>query len=79
MTVTPVQLTQFQPEIRWEPLPEDFQLPDDPVENIGQPLLAGALRESLELANWLRPEMLVVSNFGLCATINGQIVANNYR
>ena len=75
MTVTPVRPTQLQPEIRWEPLPADFQLPDDPVENIGQPLLAGALRESLELANWIRPEMLVVSNFGLCATLNEQIVA----
>ncbi|MGB7057487.1 MAG: Uma2 family endonuclease [Geitlerinemataceae cyanobacterium] len=75
MTVTPVQRTPLQPEIRWEPLPADFQLPDDPVDNLGQPLLAGALRESLELANWIRPEMLVVSNFGLCATIDGQIVA----
>jgi Putative restriction endonuclease len=80
MTVTPVQPTQFQrvqfqPEIRWEPLPADFRLPDDPVDNIAQPLLAGALRESLELANWTRPEMLIATNFGLCATIDEQIVA----
>lgn len=75
MTVTPVQLTQYQPTIRWEPLPADFPLPDDPVDNIGQPLLASALRESLELANWTRPEMLIATNFGLCATIDDQIVA----
>jgi hypothetical protein len=60
--------------ISWEALPDDFQLEDEPVENTGQPLLAGALRESLEIAGFIKPEMLIVSNFGLCATVNGEIV-----
>jgi len=60
--------------ITWEKLPDDFVLDDEPVENIDQPLLAAALRESLELAGLLREEMLVASNFGLCATVNGKIV-----
>jgi len=60
--------------ITWEKLPDDFVLDDQPVENIDQPLLAAALRESLELAGLLREEMLVASNFGLCATVNGKIV-----
>lgn len=60
--------------ITWEALPDDFQLEDEPVENTGQPLLAGALRESLEIAGFIKPEMLIVSNFGLCATVNGEIV-----
>lgn len=60
--------------ITWEPLPSDFVLEDDPVENEGQPLLAGALRESLELSGFIQPQMLIVSNFGLCATVNNQIV-----
>ena len=34
--------------VKWEPLPQDFKLEDDPVDDEGQPLLAGALRESLE-------------------------------
>jgi Putative restriction endonuclease len=63
-----------KPIVTWEPLPKDFQLEDDPVENDGQPLLAGALRESLELSGWIQPQMLIVSNFGLCATIDRQIV-----
>jgi Putative restriction endonuclease len=63
-----------QPIVTWEPLPKDFQLEDDPVENDGQLLLAGALRESLELSGLIQPQMLIVSNFGLCATIDGQIV-----
>ncbi|MFB2895711.1 Uma2 family endonuclease [Aerosakkonemataceae cyanobacterium BLCC-F50] len=61
--------------ISWEALPEDFQLEDEPVDNTGQPLLAGALRESLELIGFIQPQMLIASNFGLCATINEQFVA----
>lgn len=37
-------------KIVWEKLPADFVLPDDPVENINQPLLAAALTEALDLA-----------------------------
>ena len=61
--------------ITWEALPEDFQLEDEPVENTGQPLLAGALRESLEIFGFIQPQMLIASNFGICATINGQFIA----
>ncbi|MES1022648.1 Uma2 family endonuclease [Gloeocapsa sp. BRSZ] len=60
--------------ISWEALPDDFQLEDKPVENTGQPLLAGALRESLEISGFIQPQMLIASNFGLCATISGQFV-----
>ncbi|WP_228061862.1 hypothetical protein [[Phormidium] sp. LEGE 05292] len=45
------------------------------VSEQGQPLLAGALRESLELIGFIQPQMLIASNFGLCATINGQFIA----
>ncbi|MBC6434721.1 hypothetical protein FM036_31435, partial [Nostoc sp. HG1] len=61
--------------ISWEALPADFQLEGEPVENTGQPLLTGALRESLEISGFIQPQMLIASNFGLCATINGQFVA----
>ena len=40
-------------QISWELLPDDYPLPDDPVDNIDQPLLAEALRESLDLAHQL--------------------------
>ena len=39
-----------EPIILWEKLPEDFILPEEPVENICQPLLAAALTEALDLA-----------------------------
>ena len=62
------------PVISWEALPEDFQLEDEPVENTGQPILAGALRESLEISGFIQPQMLIASNFGLFATVNGQFI-----
>jgi Uma2 family endonuclease len=61
--------------ITWEALPEDFKLENQPVDNTGQPLLAAALSESLELSGFIQPRMLIAANFGLCATLNGQFVA----
>ena len=58
------------PIITWEPLPADFFLPDDPMENIQQPPLAAALTDALGAANHIQPEMLLGSNFGLVATVN---------
>ncbi len=69
MPVTTAQYT-----ITWEKLPNNFVLDDEPVGNIDQPLLAAALREILELAGRLQEEMLVASNFGLCATLDDKIV-----
>ncbi|RUT01039.1 hypothetical protein DSM106972_070450 [Dulcicalothrix desertica PCC 7102] len=60
--------------ITWEALPDDFQLEDEPVDNINQPLLAGALSEILEFMGFIQPYMLIAFNFGLCATFNGQFV-----
>ncbi len=59
--------------VRWEKLPEDFLLPDDPVDNINQPALAAALTESLQLAQKLPAIALTPTNYGICATINGKI------
>ena len=42
--------TVSEPIITWDKLPDGFLLPDEPVNNFNQPLLATALTESLELA-----------------------------
>jgi len=60
--------------ITWEPLPDNFVLPDDPVENIQQPFLASGLTDALGDNYRLHPQMLVASNFGLVATVNGKTV-----
>jgi len=66
------QKTELKPElfISWEPLPEEFELPDDPVENNQQPILAAALTDALGAAELVKPEMLIVSNFALVAKVN---------
>jgi Putative restriction endonuclease len=60
--------------IAWKKLPEHFELPDDPVENIKHPFLATALTESLEIAGLIQPHSLMASNFGLCAEVQGNTV-----
>jgi Uma2 family endonuclease len=61
-------------EITWEKLPDDFVLPDDPVDNITQPLLATALSDSLQVAGYLPANALTPTNYGICATVNGKVV-----
>jgi hypothetical protein len=63
-----------KPLVEWERLPDDFILPDDPVENIEQPFLAAALTDALGTANLIHPEMLIASNFGLVARVNGKTI-----
>jgi Uma2 family endonuclease len=61
-------------QVTWEKLPDDFVLDDEPVDNINQPPLAGALTESLELAGKLLPNSLTTTNYGICATLNNKVV-----
>ncbi|MGB7443361.1 MAG: Uma2 family endonuclease [Coleofasciculaceae cyanobacterium] len=67
-------ITTANYKITWEKLPDDFPLPDEPVDNIDQPLLAAALSESLEQVGLLREDMLIGTNYGICATLDGKIV-----
>lgn len=62
------------PVITWEPLPADYVLPDDPVENVQQPWLAAALTDALGANGLIQPEMLIASNFGLVATLNQKTI-----
>ena len=72
--VLQIQPTQQKPTVTWNPLPADFTLPDEPVENIQQPILAAALTDALGARGYIQPEMLIGSNFGLVATVNNKIV-----
>ncbi|MEQ8756370.1 MAG: Uma2 family endonuclease [Coleofasciculus sp. G1-WW12-02] len=71
---TPTSTKRQEPLVTWEKLPDDFILPDDPVENIQQPPLAAAVTDALGAANRLNSQMLIASNFGLVATVNRRIV-----
>lgn len=74
MTAIAPPQTLLIPKVTWEKLPNDFVLPDEPVENNLQPLLAAAIRESLELAGLILESMLIASNFGICATVGDKTV-----
>ncbi|MFE1746585.1 Uma2 family endonuclease [Coleofasciculus sp. H7-2] len=70
----PITQTPTQLSITWPYLPENFPLPDDPVENTDQPLLAAALRQLLIALPDRVQDALIVSNFALCAAIEGRII-----
>ncbi len=70
MVVQLLPKTRTAPVITWERLPHDYILPDDPVENIQQPKLAASLLDALGEADFVQPEMLIGSNFGLVATVD---------
>ncbi|NJN57881.1 MAG: Uma2 family endonuclease [Leptolyngbyaceae cyanobacterium SL_5_9] len=61
-------------EATWEKLPDDFVLDDQPVDNINQPALAAALTESLQMAGKLPANALTMTNYGICANLNGRVV-----
>ncbi|MGL5034076.1 MAG: Uma2 family endonuclease [Microcystaceae cyanobacterium] len=62
------------PVIYWEKLPDDFILPDDPVDNINQPTLAAALTDSLYNAGKLTESSLTTTNYGICARLDNHFV-----
>ncbi|NJK67078.1 MAG: hypothetical protein HC789_01120 [Microcoleus sp. CSU_2_2] len=72
--VLQINPTKQAPIVTWEKLPEDFILPDDPVENIQQPPLASALTDALGTGDRIQPEMLIASNFAISATVNQKTV-----
>jgi hypothetical protein len=77
MTIAPIAsgVPNLAYHVTWEKLPDDDPLPDDPVENTSQLLLAAALRESLELVGLLAsPTSLAEFNLGLCAIVSGKTV-----
>lgn len=69
-----IQTPGSQLTISYPLLPDDFVLPDDPVETTDQPLLAAALRQPLTAFPDLMQDALVVSNFALCAAIGGRMI-----
>jgi Uma2 family endonuclease len=60
--------------VTWELLPDDYKLPDDPVDNINQPFLAASLSDSLVNNDYLTENALTCTNYGICATLKGKLV-----
>ncbi len=69
MTVNPIQL-----KISWEKLPKTFTLDEYPLQDVDQPLIAAALRESLEIAGLMLEGTLVAAHLAICVNFNDQLV-----
>ena len=69
-----IQKPISQLKITWPLLPDDFILPDDPVENIEHPLISNGLRQSLVDSPELMQDALIVSNFALCAAVDDRTI-----
>ncbi len=63
------------PVITWEKLPDEFILPDDPVDNIHQPSIAAGITEALLLADLLPEDSLTCTDYGIIATVDGKTIA----
>ncbi|MEG4586003.1 Uma2 family endonuclease [Microcoleus sp. MOSTC5] len=60
--------------ITWPLLPDDFILPDDPVDDTDPPLLANGLRQSVVDSPEVMQDALIVSNFALCAAVDDRTI-----
>ncbi|MBE9208778.1 Uma2 family endonuclease [Nostoc sp. LEGE 06077] len=61
-------------QVSWEKLPDDYILPDEPVDNINQPAIAAALTESLQITGKIPENAFTSTNYGICATLDGKMV-----
>ncbi|MBE9094264.1 Uma2 family endonuclease [Tychonema sp. LEGE 07203] len=69
-----IQKPISQLKITWPLLPDDFILPDDPVDDTDHPLLAHGLRQSVVDSPELIQDALIVSNFALCAAVDDRTI-----
>ncbi len=75
MVTTPSRPSQTQTlKIDWKKLPDDFILPNDPVDNVNQPALAAALTDSLNQAGFMAETAFTMTNYGVCTYVDEQIV-----
>jgi len=60
------------PKIVWEVPPPDFEIPDEPMDNFDQSLLADALRDALSCAQRLSKKQLCATSLAVCVKVDGQ-------
>jgi hypothetical protein len=61
-------------KISWEKLPKDFILEEQPLQDIDQPSIAAALRESLEIAGLILEGTLVAAHLAIGVTFDDKLV-----
>jgi len=59
-------------KIVWEIPPPDFEIPDEPMDDFDQSLLADALRDALSCAQRLSKNQLCATSLAVCVKVDGQ-------
>ena len=62
------------PKIVWEVPSPDFDIPDEPMDNLDQSLLAEALRDALFCAQRLSKYQLCATSLAVCVKVGGQTI-----
>jgi hypothetical protein len=62
------------PKIVWEIPPPDFDIPDEPMDNFDQSLLAEALRDALSCAQHLSKNQLCATSLAMCVKVEGRTI-----
>jgi Uma2 family endonuclease len=62
------------PKIVWKIPPPDFEIPDDPMDNFDQSLLAEALREALSCTQRLSEYQLCATSLAVCVNVGGRTI-----
>jgi hypothetical protein len=62
------------PKIVWEVPSPDFDIPDEPMDNLDQSLLAEALRDALSCTQRLSKYQLCATSLAVCVKVGGQTI-----
>lgn len=60
--------------VTWETLPANYELPDDPVDDLKHLTLVDGLTEAIDAAGLITESTIIASNFGICVRVAGSIV-----
>jgi len=67
-------IKKMLPKVVWEVPPPDFEIPDEPMDNFDQSLLAEALRDALSLAKRISKNQFCATSLAVCAKVDGQTI-----
>ena len=62
------------PQVVWEIPSPDFTIPDEPMDNFDQSLLAEALRDALSCAEYFSEDQMCATSVAVCAKVGGRTI-----
>ena len=65
---------EIRPQITWEIPSPDFEIPDEPMDNFDQSLLAEALRDALHSAHLISKNQLCATSLAVCVNVGEKTI-----